>query len=321
MESPIFIFSLPRAGSTLLQKVLMGHRDIASVAEPWLLLPIIYAQKESGILTEYEHQTSRVAINDFINNLTEKQNDYNQSLRSFIRDLYSKQCAIGEKYFLDKTPRYHLIIPEILDLFPDAKFIFLFRNPLHIFSSIIQTWGNGGLGSLHPYLIDLQEGITNLSKGYSLCKHKAISICYEDFVKSPSGTLNKICDYLEIEYDQRMLSDFSNQDVKGEMGDPTFQKKRKIEESSLNKWKQTFTNITRIRIANSLINSYDASHLKIQGYNKEILIKELFSTSYSNIPNIKDWINWKKNFLISRYKLNLFFGKETPNRQKNKVLM
>ena len=39
MKSPIFLFSLPRSGSTLLQRVLMSHKDIASVAEPWLMLP------------------------------------------------------------------------------------------------------------------------------------------------------------------------------------------------------------------------------------------------------------------------------------------
>ena len=50
MKSPIFIFSLPRAGSTLLQRVLMGHPEIASIAEPWLLLPLMYVQKEHGVL-------------------------------------------------------------------------------------------------------------------------------------------------------------------------------------------------------------------------------------------------------------------------------
>jgi len=41
MKSPIFILSLLRAGSTLLQRILMGHKDIASVTEPWFLLPFV----------------------------------------------------------------------------------------------------------------------------------------------------------------------------------------------------------------------------------------------------------------------------------------
>ena len=53
MQAPIFVFSLPRSGSTLLQRVLMSHNDISSVAEPWILLPQIYSLKKEGTLSEY----------------------------------------------------------------------------------------------------------------------------------------------------------------------------------------------------------------------------------------------------------------------------
>jgi len=35
-----FLISLPRAGSTLLQRLLMAHSGIASCGEPWLALPM-----------------------------------------------------------------------------------------------------------------------------------------------------------------------------------------------------------------------------------------------------------------------------------------
>ena len=38
---PVFIFSLPRSGSTLLQRVLTGHSEISSFAEPHFLLPLV----------------------------------------------------------------------------------------------------------------------------------------------------------------------------------------------------------------------------------------------------------------------------------------
>ena len=67
MEAPIFIFSLPRAGSTLIQRVLMSNKDICSVAEPWILLPQIYALKGEGSLSEYSSLTSFIAMSDFVN--------------------------------------------------------------------------------------------------------------------------------------------------------------------------------------------------------------------------------------------------------------
>ena len=141
MQSPIFIFSLPRSGSTLLQRILMSHSQICSIAEPWILLPQFYMLKKNGTLSDYSSLTAYKAVTDFVENLPKKHKDYKNSLRDFVLDLYQKQCQNNERYFLDKTPRYYLIIDEIIDLFPDAKFIFLFRNPVHIYASSINTWG------------------------------------------------------------------------------------------------------------------------------------------------------------------------------------
>ena len=64
--NPIFLFSLPRSGSTLLQRLLGGHPDIMTVSEPWLLLPLCYALKAEGLLSEYNNGWATKAINDFI---------------------------------------------------------------------------------------------------------------------------------------------------------------------------------------------------------------------------------------------------------------
>ncbi len=92
MKSPIFIFSLPRSGSTLLQRVLMSHNEIASLAEPWILLPYLYAQKQHGVLAEYSHCNAFYALNDFVENLPKTTEDYNEELNKFVTSLYDKQC-------------------------------------------------------------------------------------------------------------------------------------------------------------------------------------------------------------------------------------
>jgi len=48
----IFILSLPRSGSTLLQRILGGHSQVHTVAEPWLMLNPLYALRETGIEAE-----------------------------------------------------------------------------------------------------------------------------------------------------------------------------------------------------------------------------------------------------------------------------
>jgi Sulfotransferase family len=134
---PLFIFSLPRSGSTLLQRVLMSHSKISSTAEPWLLLPLLQMLKKEGTVTTYSHQNCQKAMVDIVSNMRGGKPEYNHLLKEFVESIYASTSKDGSVYFLDKTPRYYMIIPEIVELFPEAKFVFLFRNPVHVYASML----------------------------------------------------------------------------------------------------------------------------------------------------------------------------------------
>lgn len=307
MKSPIFIFSQPRSGSTLLQRVLMSHREISSLAEPWILLPLIYAQKPNGIMAEYSHHHAADAMNNFIINLPQKKSEYNDELSKFVLSLYGKQCQNGETYFLDKTPRYYLIIPEIARIFPDAKFIFLYRNPLQVISSIMKTWCNGTLNGLHRYENDLLRGPKLLSEGYEMLKDKSYSLKYEELVTDPEKYLSEICKYLDISMDPKMLENFSKQDTKGRMGDQTGIKKyQTIEKKSLLNWETVFNNKYRIKWVRRYIHKLSEKDLKIMGYDKNELLKSLNKLKVKSLFSINDFILIVPYKFIVRLMLPLF---------------
>lgn len=312
MQSPIFIFSLPRAGSTLLQRVLMSHTAIYSISEPWILLPYLYATKTKGTLSEYSSLTATTGINDFINNLPNKREDYKESQRKFITELYTKQCKKGEKYFLDKTPRYYLIIDEIVELFPGAKFIFLFRNPIHVYASIVNTWGKGRFKNIISTYDDLIKGTKELSKGYT--KHKSISyaVNYEDFIINTESKLDEILDYLEINQGEKLLNDFKNQDTKGRLGDPTGVKKYKtVSDKSLYSWKTVFNSIVRKKFAISLLKKLNNDDLLVQGYNRQDIINEVkLLNNKKNKLFFVDIFDYGLNFLIRKFKLNFLTNRK-----------
>ena len=310
MKSPIFLFSLPRSGSTLLQRVLMSHDEIASVAEPWLLLPFFYAAKREGVLTEYAHRTAHVAFNDFINNLPQKEDSYYNALRDFATSLYQEQCLKQERYFLDKTPRYYFIIPEISKLFPDAKFIFLFRNPVHVMSSIIQTWSDGRLKKLYEYQRDLYYGPVALSNGYNTLQDRSYALRYEDLVKEPGKYIRDICDYLEISFDDNMLEHFVSQKFDGQMGDPTGVKEyTTIVSASISKWKDTFNTSFRQRFIRDYICSLDRQVLDTQGYCKEDILCELSDLKVKHTIAFQDRIDLLYSNLVRVIKPNIWFLK------------
>lgn len=321
MVTPIFIFSLPRSGSTLLQRILMSHNEIASLAEPWILLPFLYTLKQHGTLTEYAHSSAYNAITNFINNLPNKQKDFDIEFKNFLLALYEKQCPNGETYFLDKTPRYYLIIPEIAKLFPDSKFIFLFRNPIHVYSSIIETWGKGSFLGLHRYDIDLKTGPKKLSEGFQLLKDKAYALQYEEFVGNPEKYTEEICNYLNIPFKSEMLINFSSQDTKGTMGDPTGTKKyTKVETKSLKKWAKMFNTSFRIKQAKKYISYLNQADIKTQGYNKNELLKSLDEIKLKQRLSILDFLHIQRWNLIVKYNLNIFTGNKTSEWTKGKYL-
>ena len=127
MKKIIFLFSLPRSGSTLLQRVLSTHPDIHTISEPWLLLPLIY-QFKNNVYSEYSHRQFSIALEDIIKTNSENKKIYYQKIKKLITELYSELSPIETTYFIDKTPRYSLIAEEIITIFPDAKFIFLWRK-------------------------------------------------------------------------------------------------------------------------------------------------------------------------------------------------
>ena len=273
--APLILFSLPRSGSTLVQRILGAHTEIATVAEPWILLPLLYTLKEQGSYTEYNHQYTNIAINDFCRELPNGQDDYLTAISNFARELYTKARKGKEHYFLDKTPRYHLISDNVIRLFPDGKFIFLWRNPLAIAASIIETWGSGRW-SIYRFKIDLYEGLTKLIDTYSQHRETVHAVRYEDLTTNADAEWKSIFDYLELDYDPELLAQFSKVKFDGQLGDPTGAKQYDaISSEPLHKWKTTLANPIRKAWCRRYLNWIGQERLSIMGYDLAELLDEL----------------------------------------------
>jgi len=304
---PIFLFSLPRSGSTLLQKLLMTHQEIAAVTEPWILLPFIGAHRKEGTLTDYSHLTSFRAVEDFIENLGGEES-YLESLGNFILELYGKAAIKNEKgsanYFLDKTPRYYLIIPQILRLFPHAKFIFLFRNPLSIYTSVMQTWHKNRL-KFHFNHIDLYEGPHCLARGYELIKDRSIKLNYENLVQDPLGTLQQVADFLHIPLSGFDTGDYKAQELHGTMGDPEgINRYRDVSAHSIERWKQACNSLFRKKVLTSYINGLSPEFLAQTGFESKDLQAQIKSIRTLR-PGFIDMLDYSLTLMYR--KVRLFF--------------
>lgn len=312
---PLFIFSLPRSGSTLLQRILATSDKISTASEPWILLPLIYTLKQDGVISEYWHKLMVRAIADFFNGFPNQKKDYFAELRKFIMRLYSMRTKAGSLYFLDKTPRYHIICDDIIDLFPDSKFIFLWRNPLAVVSSIINTWGKGRWKLMY-HKVDIYLGVIKMIETFIKNKAYVYSLKYEDLLENPSLELANLSKYLEIEFNESMLNSFSDTKLIGRLGDRIGSKKyHKLNKTPLDAWQMTYNNLFRVLWARRYLSWIGDYRLALMGYDKMNLIAKLEKCNKHNFKYavadifmvLFHELNSRRMHLCNTRKLKTFF--------------
>ena len=297
---PIFLFSLPRAGSTLLQRILGAHPDIATASEPWLLLPLLYSLKSEGVKADYDHRLAATGIEDLCALLPRGAQDYREELRELALRIYRKAARREVRYFVDKTPRYHLIAAELLTLFPDAKFVFLWRNPLALLGSFIGYFG-GGKWNLYGYRIDLFDGLGNLAKAYSLAKDHVHALRYEDLITNRDATLEKLFAYLELPFDKQVCESFAQVELEGRLGDAGGSKTyARISSEPLDKWKQALRNPLRKRWARRYVQWIGSERLGLMGYSLDALLAELDSVPASTAYLLSDIVRMCYGYMETR---------------------
>src|ERR1700704_2420728 len=141
---PLFLLSLPRSGSTLVQRVLGRHPEIATASETWLLMPFLATAGDgpSAPRGAWDVMTG-AAVSDFSRALDGGMEAYREAGRDFVLRLYGNVAPEGATHFLDKSPPYALFMPELARIFPEARFIALWRNPLAVVASVVETFCEG----------------------------------------------------------------------------------------------------------------------------------------------------------------------------------
>jgi hypothetical protein len=263
---PVFIFSISRSGSTLVQRILGAHKGIATVSEPWLLLPHAYTLRPQGVDAEYLQPLLVDAIEDFCAELPEGTEGYLAEMRGFALRLYEKAADDGATHFLDKSPPYCLIAEEIMRLFPEGKFIFLWRNPLAVLASMIETWG-----PWRPTLMsnDLFIGLPRLVAAYEANRANALSVRFEDLVGGEEASWSRATEHIGIEFEPDALEQFAGVELHGRMGDPTGRKLYSaLSAEPDQKWKQTLANPLRRAWAHRYLRFLGSERLATMGYDR-----------------------------------------------------
>jgi hypothetical protein len=280
-DNLIFLISQPRAGSTMLQRILGGHPEVHAVSEPWIMLHPVYALRQEGVSAEFDSSLARGALEEFYRALPDGEADYVRAVRRMAGYLYGRALeGTGKSVFLDKTPRYYLILPELRRIFPRAKFIILLRNPLAVLRSIVDktVWEPGAAWSaLRERRHDLLDAPESLTQGAENWEDRSRIVRYEDIVTDPETEIRALCRHLDLQWAPRLVEYGRREQPRSDYGDQSGVEThgRPVQES-LTRWEGHLSDVQFWRLCSDYLEFLGNELLARMGY------------SYSELRSVLD---------------------------------
>ncbi len=196
---PVFIVSLPRSGSTLLEQMLGSHPAIEPVGE----LPYIPAILRTAM--ELATRRGKVTVPQLVASLSDAQ-------AAAMGQDYLRRVALHRKtdrpYFVDKLPHNWSNILFIRRILPQARFLDIRRPPMDCcFSNFTQSFTSAhassfalrDVGQCYVDNVRLMNHFDRAAPG--LVHH----VPYESLVEQPREIVGAALEYLGLDWDDAIL--------------------------------------------------------------------------------------------------------------------
>ena len=238
-----FIIGSGRNGITLLATILNAHKEIVIPPEQFVLP---YAIIRRYIFFFWKSSRWVKNVKSLISN-TEKTIKWDidvEDLNSNGKDIsflfnnifntYIDKSKPNSKIWGDKSPLNTNFIKYIYPEFPDAKYIFLIRDPRDVALSYQKYLGSD---SLRFGIWKWNDSVR--SYDYLVRRTDVLLVKYENLVESPVSELSRITDFLNLTKDDSISSFKVSADKMGVEEDSHHQNLRKpISARSVGKWKK-----------------------------------------------------------------------------------
>lgn len=200
---PLFIVGLPRTGTTLVERILSSHPQVASLGELQELPQAI--KRLSGVAGP------EVLSPEVIAQSCGRDMDL---ARSYLDAVKPRLDALAQppRHFIDKTPHNFFYLGYIARLMPRARMVLLRRDPLDAgLSNYRQLFALDY--SYYNYSYDLQDTGRYCAAFEKLADHwesllgpRLSSLRYEHLVADPEPLIRAVLDYVELPWDDACLN-------------------------------------------------------------------------------------------------------------------
>ena len=233
----LFIVGVGRSGTSLLQSIIGTHSCVEVVPETSFLRRYVY-NKHLTWDRLYDDQTL-LRLPSLISAINNCQNERSRMIWAYKNTLLHSS---KKNYVLDKDPR----LIEYIDLLnltnTDCKIILIRRDPRDVLlSKKLAKWSKG-----RTILSYLMASYIQLSDGWHHRNDKNFHLIdYELLLQEPKRQLQKLCHFLELEFESNMLN-FQETSKKLIQKDELSWKKETMQPllaSNFGKWKDALTDV------------------------------------------------------------------------------
>lgn len=226
-DRPVFIVSPPRSGSSLLFETLAQSRSACTIGGE--SHGIIEGSTAFGVLgaAARGYESNRLDAGDATPEIIEALRERFRG-RAFNR---RGEKAAHRIRLLEKTPKNALRVPFLATVFPDALFVYLYRDPREVLASMMEAWESGGfrtypqlpgwrglpwslvltpgwrelIGRPLPDIVCAQwRAVTDmlLNDLTALPPDRWIATRYDRLLADPDSEIRRICTAVDFEWDQ-----------------------------------------------------------------------------------------------------------------------
>ena len=205
VPDPIFIVSMPRAGSTLLEQILSSHSQVEGTSE----LPELLSMAQ-----DLRHEADSDEAVAYAEVLATKNAAQLRELGEEYLERTRVQRKTGRPFFIDKMPNNYLHVGMIQLILPNAKIIDARRHPLACcFSNFKQLYARGqhfsyDLVDMGRYYRDYVDLMAHFDAVLPARVHR---VQYEQMVDDIEAEVRRLLDYCGLPFEPQCLRFFENE--------------------------------------------------------------------------------------------------------------
>lgn len=190
-EEPVFVIGSPRSGTSVLAWSLAQHPDFWTSPET----DFLYWLFGRGRLTEALGRSVDRADGGWLQRLGLARGDLVAALGLGVNGLISSKS--GGRRWVDQSPTYTLIAPELAELFPDARFLHILRDGRGVVHSMVNSGFDVGWASDFALACRTWADFATIAARFQR-EHpeRCLTVHYGDLVADPTGVFAEVLEFV-----------------------------------------------------------------------------------------------------------------------------